>query len=311
MSGDVWLNNEWSSSPITGGDYNYLTIIHEIGHALGLKHPHEEGVVLPSNDDNLAHTVMTYNRTNNYILQFSYTSKGASVNLQDTMPEQMQLYDIAALQSIYGANLTAHTGNDQYSVKGFRDGAEYKTIWDAGGIDTIDGGSSEGVCNIDLRPGTLSSVDIYPISQQIADAQNMLRQQSRSGSYFDSWVVQTYSKYNGKIYTGENNLAIAYGTIIENVTTGNANDTIHDNQYDNIITAGAGNDLIQLFEGGADTVYGGLGYDIVQLDVGSQGFSFSNADSFATLTGPEFTAELIGVEKVSFSDGNFYLIPTY
>ena len=40
--GDVWVNTSSSSylNPVLG-NYAWLTIIHETGHTLGLKHPHE------------------------------------------------------------------------------------------------------------------------------------------------------------------------------------------------------------------------------------------------------------------------------
>src|SRR5215218_11286642 len=39
--GDAWFNNStrWYDAPVKG-NYAYLTFIHEIGHSLGLKHPH-------------------------------------------------------------------------------------------------------------------------------------------------------------------------------------------------------------------------------------------------------------------------------
>src|SRR5215207_276727 len=43
--GDVWFKNgEWhrkADSSVKKGSYDYLTILHEVGHAIGLKHPFE------------------------------------------------------------------------------------------------------------------------------------------------------------------------------------------------------------------------------------------------------------------------------
>ncbi len=42
------------------GEHGYTTLIHEIGHALGLKHPHDGAPNLPSGEDNHTNTVMSY-----------------------------------------------------------------------------------------------------------------------------------------------------------------------------------------------------------------------------------------------------------
>lgn len=43
------------------GTYGFKAILHELGHALGLKHPHDGDTVLPDSLDNYKNTVMTYN----------------------------------------------------------------------------------------------------------------------------------------------------------------------------------------------------------------------------------------------------------
>ncbi|NBJ11834.1 matrixin family metalloprotease, partial [Microvirga arsenatis] len=57
--GDSWFNKTsgWYSAP-SKGNYAYLTFLHEIGHALGLEHPHESG--MPLDRDSLEYTVMSY-----------------------------------------------------------------------------------------------------------------------------------------------------------------------------------------------------------------------------------------------------------
>jgi hypothetical protein len=77
-------NNPDNTNPAPGGD-GYLTILHEMGHALGLKHPFEQPVVLPNNIDNTNYTVMSYNTVTPYA-----TSYGP--------------IDIAALRYLYGGD---------------------------------------------------------------------------------------------------------------------------------------------------------------------------------------------------------------
>ena len=63
--GDAWFNNSthWYDNPVEG-NYAFLTMIHETGHAMGLKHPHEvERLVRQpcrSDHDSLEYSVMSY-----------------------------------------------------------------------------------------------------------------------------------------------------------------------------------------------------------------------------------------------------------
>ena len=62
--GDAWFNNStgWYNNPAVG-NYAWLTIIHETGHLLGLKHPQDAmgsfGAV-PVSSDSLEYSVMSY-----------------------------------------------------------------------------------------------------------------------------------------------------------------------------------------------------------------------------------------------------------
>lgn len=87
----VYLDNvEWRAMTqnLTPGTQGYETLLHELGHAIGLKHPFEAAageVALPGYEDNTSNTIM------------SYTGAGGPYST-------FQPYDIAALNWLYGGD---------------------------------------------------------------------------------------------------------------------------------------------------------------------------------------------------------------
>jgi len=135
---DIFINNDEAligETTLADGTYSALTLIHEIGHAIGLKHPFfaedNDPPFLPSSDDDTAWTVM------------SYTSH----------PEQYYLryspLDIATLHYLYGVNSSTRSSNDYYSVST----TTANFIWDGAGTDTIDAGNLDQGATIYLTPG--------------------------------------------------------------------------------------------------------------------------------------------------------------
>ena len=138
-AGDIWVNYEFAYESWAAGSYNYSSLLHEIGHALGLKHPHEDGVLMPSELDNSVYTVMSYEEA------FDYVS-----------PETPMVLDILAIQYMYGANYSYNSGNSTYTFDPSR--PFLKTIWDGGGTDTINIENFDGDTQIDLTAGSYSKL---------------------------------------------------------------------------------------------------------------------------------------------------------
>jgi Ca2+-binding RTX toxin-like protein len=212
-NGDIWFDYEYDPNlELEPGEFGFSTMIHEIGHAIGLDHPFADEVgeiALPAGQANQRYSIMAYN-----------VYSGATPGFEAYGP---MLYDILALQYMYGANMTTRTGNDVYT---FLTDKEYlECIWDAGGHDTIDLSLQSRNQVIDLRAGTFSSIGV---------------------------------KNNG--LTGNGNVAIAFNVTIEDAIGGSGHDKITGNDVVNDLDGKAGNDTI-VGGLGNDTLTGGTGND--------------------------------------------------
>ncbi|WP_256578888.1 MULTISPECIES: M10 family metallopeptidase C-terminal domain-containing protein [unclassified Pseudomonas] len=140
--GDVWIGPSTDDPNPVKGSFDYLTFVHEIGHALGLKHPFDttpdNKLLLDPSLDDVRFTVMSYNDSYSY---------------QPTTP---MLLDILAIQSLYGANTQWQAGNNVYSWAPTK--SVFETIWDGGGSDTIDASNQLSGVSINLNPGQFSTI---------------------------------------------------------------------------------------------------------------------------------------------------------
>ena len=229
--GDVWINGDidWTAADWLAGGSGYGTLLHEVGHALGLKHPFEGPTVLAPQLDNAAHTVMAYSPApNSVILSVQGTQASYSWSTTWLEPSTLMLLDIEALQHLYGANTATRSGDNVYSWGARAELLE--TIWDGGGRDHINCANQVYDCVIDLREGAFSSIGWRKTEAQI-----------RSGLDIPSWFAGALPE---DIYDGSNNLAIAKGAVIENATGGAGRDRITGNVSANALAGGAGNDTL-------------------------------------------------------------------
>ena len=123
-------------------------------------------------------------------------------------------FDLEALRYLYGTRTYA-PGNDTYAVK---DASNNLTIIDDGGVDTLDASAVSVSVSIDLRGGKSSSIGM-----------------DSDGT----------SKFN--------NVAIAAGSLIENVMGSPYDDVIIGNAQNNLVTFLGGNDMVD-GQGGVDTI---------------------------------------------------------
>ena len=268
-SGDVWFEiadtdvsgaSDFDTAGIDEAGGNYYAALHEIGHAIGLAHPFDSsasggtGATLASTYDTQRYSVMSYTRDDrSYWIDYDL-STGSSSESYTIYSSTPMLLDIAMMQYVYGAETSGTSSGDttySYDV----DPKMLKTIWDTGGTDTIDASNQTRETIIDLREGQFSSIGIYEEADQITDLKARL-----SAAGWDTSSVDAFYASNS-VYTGADNLAIAYGAVIENAKGGSADDTITGNSADNEITGGAGDDTIDGGAGDDTAIYSGAQTD--------------------------------------------------
>jgi hypothetical protein len=256
----------WTTNGLQPGGLGFVTLIHEIGHGLGLAHPHDagggsevmQGVVDEFNSlgtfllNQGVFTTMTYN--DGWQSAPHGPTPSSSFGVQST---PMAL-DIASIQQRYGVNTNTNTGNNDYVLPTSSGvGVGYRAIWDADGTDTISHNGSASA-TIDLRPATL--------------------QTAFGGGGYVSFV-------NG-IHGG---FTIAANVVIENAIGGSGADTLIGNAAANRLQG----------NGGVDSLTGGGGLDVAVYSGSSASASFTRvssgdwtvnagSDGFDTLTEVEF-----------------------
>jgi serralysin len=258
VGGDSWFNKSSGaySTPVKG-NYAYLTFIHEIGHALGLEHAHE-GNVMPLSRDSMEYTVMSYR---SYV---GASTTSGYVNETWGYAQSLMMYDIAALQHMYGADYTTNSGNTTYSwnsatgemvINGVGQGAPggnkiLLTVWDGGGVDTYNFSNYGTNLKIDLRPGGWTTT----ATAQLAKL------------HYDGSKVAVGNIANALLHKSDAR------SLIENAIGGSGSDALTGNDAANTLKGGAGNDRLTGGKGN-DALDGGTGTDTVTFSGGRSSYS--------------------------------------
>lgn len=312
VSSDVWVASpevNWTNNWFEPGGYGNTTLVHELGHTLGLSHPGAyNGSGATTYDaqaeyaqDSMQYSIMSY---------WSGTSTRAlTVNwnlLLNNYAQTPMVHDIYTIQLKYGADPTTRSGDTTY---GFNSNAghdiydfaknpfPYLSVYDAGGNDTIDLSGFTVSQFINLQPGSFSSIGAAIPSAATINA-NMAAFNAAHGTAFGNVTQATvdglaasymgasasriaaFTGVAGITATAHDNFSIAYGVTIENAIGGSARDLLWGNAVANVLKGMGGNDVLNGFEG-ADQLYGGAGNDTFQfahLEHGDQVMDWNAGD---------------------------------
>ncbi|MEL6352750.1 MAG: hypothetical protein AAFR58_13380 [Cyanobacteria bacterium J06627_28] len=253
------------NSPGIGGRYLAIAL-HEIGHALGLKHPGNynglfglsTGPFLPYAEDNNTNTLMSYNEVSTYAAT--------------PMP-----YDLQAVQALFGvsrnnsgstvyrfynAHRYSYIENNKQSKAGSFNRSLKQTIWDTAGVDTISfekAATNRDGYYLDIRPGGILTAQT---------AFNSVNYTPFDNSTSARPAPETTSQYGTRI---------AFGSQIENLVGSNSADTLAGNDGNNNISGLSGDDALFGF-GGNDRLSGGAGNDALDGGGGKDRMSGGSGD---------------------------------
>ncbi|WP_421983761.1 M10 family metallopeptidase [Roseibium sp.] len=245
ISADVNVSKSWLNSYGTSiNSYSFQTYIHEIGHALGLRHGGNYngsatyGVDNHYQNDSWQATVMSYfSQTENTFINASYAYVITPM-----------VADIIAVQDLYGVPTSIRTGATVYGNNS-----------NAGGyLETFFDSNQTAAMTIYDNGGT----DLFDFSHYGANQRIDLNQEAIS---------------NVGGLTG--NLIVARGTIIENAYGGSGNDDLIGNSANNTLLGNSGDDDL-IGGAGNDILRGGYGNDTMSGGAGNDTVYFTNGDKF-------------------------------
>jgi len=280
---DVFVNA--TSSNLNAGEWSYaaLALIHEIGHALGLKHPFSEAQdktqvaeppYLSAEEDDTYWTVMSYNQQS-----YSYMLRYASL-------------DVASLQYLYGPS----TQGIQYDNTYFINPAGANFIWDGAGVDSINASSISEPLFLSMQYGDWSWVgkksDYITDAGQITINIGTLIEEAVTGSGSDK-VLGNDQPNRIRLNNGHD-----FGDGL------GGSDTIEGGDGDDTLIGGLGDDVLD----------GGRNLDTARFSYAAESYALRllETSSIISYIGPtiqiypppptEGTDTLINIERLQFAD---------
>ena len=249
------LKNGALKHSIEPGSFYGITFLHELSHAVGLKHPHEKGRMGQPRFPGLKRTSNEFKNKGEFdqnahpYTQLSYVDKGARNGLVPTSKadhgflQQAGALDIAALQWIYGINPTTASGDNTYRLPLInQEGSGWRAIWDTGGNDRITAAKATRPVTIDLRNATLG-------------------EDSQAGGFVSRVDGITGGFTIAHDWDGHTLSVPAGLCVIEEAIGGKGDDRLIGNSASNRLKGKKGADVLYAGAGSANHVMGGHGRD--------------------------------------------------
>ncbi|MDB5706724.1 MAG: Serralysin [Sphingomonas bacterium] len=287
--GDVWVNITQQSniSPTLLG-YGRQTLVHEIGHTIGLDHPGDYDA--SEGDPTYAADAVYYEDSRQYSVMSYWSETNTQGDFRGGYASAPLVDDIAAAQRLYGANMTTRTGDTVY---GFNSNAGRDVFvatdanthlifaaWDAGGHDTFDFSGYSNRQNIDLTAGAFS--DVGGLRGNVAIAQGVVIEDAIGGSGGDFIVGNAADNHlignagddtlsgmdgNDTLTGGAGNNTLSGGAGADHLFGGDDRNELNGDDGDDILQGGAGYDRM-LGGNGVDHLYGGGDGDQLEGNAG-------------------------------------------
>lgn len=269
--GDVYLNINSEANFLQSyepGTQGWFVFLHEIGHALGLKHTHDGGgtgrptlkQLGLSEFDKDWFSVMSYQDDFNF----------NRINFDPATP---MVLDVIGLQYLYGKNLSSNAGDSQYDLQGYN---LYTSVWDAAGTDVVTAEKAPEGWRINLPDTILSEVngEYFGNAFPLADT-------SGSSPHTFLWLQGNIENARGSVYA----------------------DQINGNPLNNALDGGGGDDRLR-GAAGNDALDGSSGTDTAVFDAVPADVSFRRGGGAKVLAEHEQgTDTLEDIEFASFADG--------
>jgi serralysin len=318
----------WTNDWLQFDGYGRTTLIHELGHSLGLSHPGNYNFGDDGPDPDSDPDPITYLGDAFYAQDSEQYSIMSYFGPQETggqpingalgligNPQTPMIHDILTIQAKYGADPTTRVGNTTYFANSNADNKVYDlsanpypylAVYDAGGIDTFDFSTANRGVFIDLRPGAFSSATAGAVS--LATANRILGEFNAATDAvqgdFPLFTTQAQVDADATFYGTLGASRLLADTGVAGITaTSHRNISIAYNTIIENANGGSardylsGNDVANILRGngGNDVLSGLLGDDTLDGGAGIDQVSYASATAGVnvslTNTGPHTTVE--------------------